>query len=430
MKFTSSYQVSIIYSILLNIRIVRFYMNVIIVNDYASVQGGAAQVAVNSARGLAEKGMLVCFIFASGNVADELYHPNITLVNLEQFDLLGDPSRVRAAVLGLWNPVVKNRIEILLSEFSESETVVHIHSWVKALSISAVYAVKQSGFKTVVTLHDYFTACPNGGFFNFKTSSPCHLTPLSYSCLTSNCDNRSYTQKLWRVMRQYVNNISRVFDKNINFIYVSDFSLNILKWYLPKDSRFWFVPNPTAFIKPQTFTALGEAFTYIGRLAPEKGVLQFARAAAKAGVKTRFVGTGELEDKLKQIIPNAEFTGWADKVDVQRFINDSRAVVMPSQLFETQGLVVAEASSQGVPCIVSDICAGREYVDDGVTGLWYRGDDESDLVSKIELLSTDFTLAQKLGSNAFSTYWKAPTTLDVHVERLIECYSLMLAVND
>lgn len=405
-------------------------MNVIIVNDYASVQGGAAQVAVDSARGLAESGISVCFIYASGEAANELLHPNIRLVNLEQFDLLGDPSRVRAAALGLWNPTVKNKVESLLSEFSARETVVHIHSWVKALSISAIYAAKRSGFKVVVTLHDYFTACPNGGFYNFKSGSPCHLTPLSVSCLASNCDNRSYAQKIWRVMRQYITNTSHVFDDGISFIYVSEFSLNILRQYLPNGSNFWFVPNPTDFIKPKNLTIPGETFTYVGRLAPEKGVEQFARAAAKACVKTRFVGTGELENKLKRIIPDADFTGWAAKTDVQRFINDSRAVVVPSQLFETQGLVVAEASSQGIPCIVSDICAGREYVEDGFTGLWYKGGNESDLINKIKLLSTDFSLAQKLGYNAFNFYWEKPSTLEVHVETLIKCYMQMLIPNN
>ena len=35
--------------------------------------------------------------------------------------------------------------------------------------------------KFVVTAHDYFLACPNGGFYNYSEGRHCNLKPLSLS---------------------------------------------------------------------------------------------------------------------------------------------------------------------------------------------------------------------------------------------------------
>ena len=38
-----------------------------------------------------------------------------------------------------------------------------------------------------------------------------------------------------------------------------------------------------------------------------------------------------------------------------------------------------EAKAAGTPVIVSDVCAGREEIADGATGLWFRSGDLRDL---------------------------------------------------
>ena len=79
-------------------------VHVVIVNDFASVSGGAAQVAFAGARGLAERGHRVTFFAAVGPVDAALAkHTNITVHCLEQEDILRDPQRMRALWRGIWN---------------------------------------------------------------------------------------------------------------------------------------------------------------------------------------------------------------------------------------------------------------------------------------------------------------------------------------
>ncbi|MFP3515253.1 glycosyltransferase family 4 protein [Pseudomonas sp. SIMBA_077] len=402
-------------------------MNIIIANDYAAVNGGAAQVAVVSARALADSGHNVYYVFASGDAAKALEHKNIKLINFEQFDLLNNPSRMSAAIIGIWNNDIAAKAKKFLKQFSATDTIIHIHGWVKSLSTSFLHVVLESKLPHVITLHDYFSACPNGGFYNYKSREICKLTAMSRSCLGSNCDVRSYSQKLWRFTRQVITAQIGVPKKISNFIYVSNFSRDILSPYFSNHSKLWNVPNPIDVEKLEPASPEhSEYFTYVGRLSAEKGVELFAHASSIIKAKARFVGSGELEEHLKSVNSDAEFTGWSNRESVTKHIRNSRAVVVPSLLYETQGMVVAETAAVGVPCIVADTCAGRDFVDDGVTGLWFKGGDVYSLNEAIKKLRDNKELAQEMGKNAYTKYWNNPPTIDAHLEALIACYQSII----
>src|SRR3546814_20759544 len=91
-----------------------------------------------------------------------------------------------------------------LATVDRRETVVHFHQWTKAFSPSVFAAVADRGIPAVVSMHDYFLACPNGAYFNFPRNAPCSLRPLSPACIASNCASRSYSHKLARTVRQAV----------------------------------------------------------------------------------------------------------------------------------------------------------------------------------------------------------------------------------
>ena len=78
-------------------------VNVIVINDNAQVNGGAAKVAIQEAAGLAERGHRVYFVCAVAPVAPELVHENITVLCSHQHDLLSNPNPLQAFVQGWWN---------------------------------------------------------------------------------------------------------------------------------------------------------------------------------------------------------------------------------------------------------------------------------------------------------------------------------------
>ncbi|MNC69194.1 Glycosyl transferases group 1 [compost metagenome] len=92
-------------------------------------------------------------------------------------------------------------------------------------------------------------------------------------------------------------------------------------------------------------------------------------------------------------------------------------------------MVVAEAAALGVPCIVSDSCAGRDFVDNGNTGLWFNGGNRDSLANAISRLKNDPVFAKKLGETAYSKYWKSPPNVAAHVQALTECYNAIISKN-
>jgi glycosyltransferase involved in cell wall biosynthesis len=403
-------------------------MRVIVLNDYGYVNGGAAQVAVSSLNDLAQSGLDVTFIFGVGPVDPRVDSNLVRVVDLGLHDLLGNPSRIRAAVSGIWERRTEKRLREVLSDFRPGETVLHLHSWIQSLSSSAVRTAVDMGFPVVCTLHDYFAVCPNGGLYNFSQQRSCELRPMTAACITCNCDSRNYAHKLWRVGRHAVQEtLGQIPEGITSFISVSAYSESIIRPLLLPTARFYRVCNPIDIAREPPATVVEQnAFTFIGRLSPEKGASSFAAAAQLAGVRARFIGSGAEQSRIARIYPATEFTGWLDRLAVVHAIRSSRCIVFPSLWHEPQGMVVWEAAALGVPAIVADSCAAGEAIVDGETGLLFKSGDVSDLASRLTLLDRNPSLAAQLGQKAYDHYWAAPSTQASHTKQLITVYSDIL----
>ena len=403
-------------------------MRIIVVNDHGSVTGGAAQVAIASLNSLADAGHDVTFVSSVPPVDNGIDTSKVRVINFGFDDLLGNPSRLSAAVHGLWDFRCARKFGVLLDGYKSDNTVIHFHTWTKSLSPSVLREALNRKFKVVVTLHDYFSVCPNGGLFNYVSQQHCLKEPMSIGCALTNCDVRSYAQKQWRYVRHILQTTCAGMPSRIhNFISISDYSEGLLKPHLDPSARFFRIRNPIDIPRgPFLGGEPGEGYVFVGRLSPEKGALLFASAALQANVQAVFVGHGTEMGHIRETNPSAVLFGWQSRADVITHMQRSRAIVFPSLWHETQGLVVSEAAALGKPAIVSDRCAARDNIIDGETGLLFRAGDVDDLTQKIMSLSSDSALALRLGQAAYDKYWANPSTLDKHVQDLVKCYEEVL----
>jgi glycosyltransferase involved in cell wall biosynthesis len=397
-------------------------------NDYATVNGGASKVAITTANGLAERGYQVFYFAGVGPVNPDLYRSkNIHVICLDQFDILGDPIPLRAAFTGIWNSRAVQEFKKLSQELDLKNTIVNLHSWTKNLTASIVRQCIQKDISTVVTLHDYFLACPNGGFYNFQKVKPCPLIGLSIACLFEDCDQRNYSHKLWRFTRQLAQKkLGRLPDGLKNFIALSDFSLRILQPYLPEKCNLWQVYNPIEITKqPPVDVEKNNTFIVLGRLAPEKGSYFFTRAAKQAGVEILLVGDGPERATIENEYSSENITGWLPHHEAIDKLNQARVHVLPSLCYEVSPLAVYEAAAKGVPSIVPTTSAACKFIKDGETGLLFTGGDEHSLVEKI-LRFTKPGEAQRMGLSAYNTYWKNPCSIESYLEKLENIFSEIL----
>jgi glycosyltransferase involved in cell wall biosynthesis len=402
---------------------------VIVVTDNAHVNGGSGKVALSTAVSLQRRGVPATIFTAAGPVSPELAaEPGLEVLCTNQPEILNDPDRFAAARRGIWNATARAAMQRRLASADRTRTIVHVHSWTKALSSSVVGAAIDAGFPVVATLHEYFTACPVGSFFDHRRGEICTVRPMSSACLTRNCDPRSGLHKAWRVGRHAVQRTFGKVPTGIrHFITISELSESVLRPYLPAGAIVHGLANPIDVERSEpVLPARSREYTFVGRLSQEKGVVLFARAAHRLGIQAVFVGDGECADEVRAACPSAIITGWIDPRAAIERMRSARAIVLPSLWYENAPLVVPEAAAMGLPSVVPDTCAARDQIVEGVTGMTFRGGSEDDLVAKLAALRDDDFVA-RLGAEAYATYWLRPQSMDSHIEGLLDVYARALS---
>ena len=402
---------------------------VVILNDQAALNGGSASVALASARGLSARSIKVTLFTCVGPVAPELLNvPNLEVICLGQSEIAKDSSRIRAFVTGIRNASAVEAVRTLLGGKRRDRTIVHVHSWTKALSPFALGAVSELGFPLVATLHDFFIACPNGGFFVHGPNVLCGLRPLSAGCIRCSCDRRNYAHKLWRTARTVMqNDVLEIPRKIAHFVGVSDFSVKILRPHLPPAVPVTVVRNPLECVNSGPVSAGSNGnFVFIGRFEVEKGARLFAEAVVATGLPAVFIGDGSLMAELRSLCPNSRFTGWIGREAIRDELEMARAIVFPPLWYETLGLVVMEAIAAGVPAIISDQCAATDVIRDNVNGMHFTRGSVDSLAARMREMSVDRALAGRLGMTGYKAYWADPWTLDRHVGDLLGVYNQVM----
>jgi glycosyltransferase involved in cell wall biosynthesis len=316
----------------------------------------------------------------------------------------------------------------LLAELDPARTIVHVHGWTKALSSSVVASVVRARFPVVVTLHEYFTACPTGCLYLHRDRKVCTLAPMSPACLAKDCDSRNYAVKMYRVVRQLIQRTAgRIPDGILHYISVSEFSRNIIQPMLPAGALVHAVDNPVEAVRaPRRHAEANAPFVFVGRLSAEKGGAILAEAARVAGVEVVFVGDGPERGEIARINPAARCTGWLDRAGVSAELQRARAVVVPSLWYETFGLVVLEAAALGIPAIVPSGTAVYDRIVPGENGLAFERGSVADLAAQLRAFS-DPRLVRRLSQGAYDAFWRQPRTMSTHVSGLLATYRGILA---
>lgn len=402
--------------------------NIVIINDFGHINGGSAQVAINTALGLSKYGQRVYYFYAVEPLDQRIEEaPNIEVFCTHQTDILNTNSRILSSFQGLWNAKSARIFSELLASLSPEDTVIHVHGWIKALSHSVLKVAINKEFPIVITLHDYFSACPNGGFYNYPKQEICPLRGLSGQCILSNCDSRNYSHKLWRILRGYFQKyIAKIPSGVRQYIALSHQSHEILASYLPENAVVYHLPSPvTAKKGPRVKAEENDYLVGLGRFSPEKGFGLLSQASSALNKKVMFIGAGDMEEELRDQNPSAIFTGWLSATEIQKKMRDARVLVFPSKSYETQGLVVSEAASYGIPAIVSDVSVASELIEENVNGVLFMSDDISELTQKISLFDDD-AFTKELSQNAYDKFWANYRPEEEYFKTILSIYEQVL----
>lgn len=398
-----------------------------VVSDKAFISGGQAKIAIDTACLLAGAGYRTIFFAPVGPVDPSLEEAGVEVHCLGQADILSNTSRLNALMSGLWNHKAAQALSALLDKLDPATSIVHCHGYAKALSPSIGPILARSGVPCLFTMHEYFLACPNGGFYDYRRNEICERHALGFSCLTTNCDARHFSHKVWRVARQALSWGPGQLPSGLTDIaYLSRRQLKTMQEYLSPTAHLHHLPNP---VQQPSAEALADprsssVFLYVGRLSPEKGGMNFATAARIAGVEAVVVGDGEQRSAIERENPDIKILGWRTPTVVREFMTKARSLVFPSLWYETFGLVAYEAIQAGLPVICGKWNAAAEAVTHGVNGLILDSMEPENLATAMSQLKQDDHSV--FDGIALPGNRRVPSDSE-YLQRLLEIYSGMHA---
>jgi len=168
---------------------------------------------------------------------------------------------------------------------------------------------------------------------------------------------------------------------------------------------------PSGIIK-EKFGLNGEDYLlWMGRLTPEKRVDWLIKAfkeikGTMPNLKLVIAGGSSATDEyvkgLKKFVGDDEriiFTGYVAGQEKEELFSNALLFTLPSYL-EGLPIVLLEAMSYELPCLVSNISPHREVINEGVNGFLFKSNSFSDFVKKLERLLENSERLGNIGENA------------------------------
>jgi glycosyltransferase involved in cell wall biosynthesis len=132
-----------------------------------------------------------------------------------------------------------------------------------------------------------------------------------------------------------------------------------------------------------------QPMVYVGRLEPQKNIVELVRACLRAGRSIDLIGVGSLEDEVRRMAAAAPAGGaqvrllgrMPNEVLAER-LRDYAVFILPS-LHEGLPKVLIEAMATGLICIGTPTAGTTDLIEDGVCGYLVDGFSEDRIADKI-----------------------------------------------
>ncbi len=218
--------------------------------------------------------------------------------------------------------------------------------------------------------------------------------------------NKKYIKR-FRKSTKYVNDVI-VVSKSLSDFYKKDFAKNNIQTKVHYITNF-IDETPAKLSKLDTDNLL-----YVGRLSPEKGVLDLIDVIKLAIKKNpnlllNIVGDGDQYDLIKNKIiennlhKNIKLCGFLHKDKINEILEKTSIFLLASHT-ESFGIVLLEAMQFGVPCISFSTAEGaNDLIENNVNGYIIKNRSNKAMANKIDELLCNRDKLKDMGKKAFNS---------------------------
>ena len=290
-----------------------------------------------------------------------------------------------------WNSFAAAAIKNAVAE--QQPEVVHVHNTFPLLSPSIFYGIGGKAAR-VLTLHNYRLVCPAAIPMRAgEVCTECMDRRTVWPALRHGCYRNSRLATLPLAANVALHRRLGTWTKQVDaFIALSEFQRDrVIEAGLPAELvhvKPNFYPGRPAVVP---WAERNQSVVFAGRLTAEKGVRALVRAWlawGESAPELRIVGDGALRGELERLAATSpgvpiRFLGQLPAAATQEEIARARLLVLPSEGFETFGLVILEAFAFGTPAAVSDIGPLPSIVRQDENGVAFRPADPQSLVETV-----------------------------------------------
>ncbi len=270
-----------------------------------------------------------------------------------------------------WNFFAVHKTKKYLKTFKPD--IVHFHNTHYAAGPAIIRTVQKHHVPVVVSLHNFRLLCPSATLFyqdHLFTDSLKHIFP--WKAVRYKVFENSYIKTFIVALAYYIHDLLGTWRAVKCYMPLAEFSKKIFlssKRKL-KEEQFQVKPN---FVETSCEKQVRERYyLYIGRISPEKGIVQLLQAFENKDKVLHIAGDGPLAAALRNRTSkqaNIHWLGELPKEVVAEELARCRALIVPSVCYEGGvPLTIMEAMSSQTPVLASDIGAIPDVIIHEQTG--------------------------------------------------------------
>lgn len=358
---------------------------------------------------------------------------NVLVRSNDEIKHSGITGKIIGALSTPWNPsmAVVARQEVLQNE----PDVVHAHNTFPLISPAIFHAIGNRAAR-VLTLHNYRLFCPAAiPMRDGKVCTDCLDKRSPLPSMIHGCYRGSRIATAPLALSVGLHRVLGTWTKQVDaFICLSEFQRELMiAAGLPREKvhvKPNFYPGNPAVLP---WSERKPYVVFVGRLTAEKGVINLLRAWQAWGAEApelRLVGAGELRPELERMAEGlpVRFLGQISAEQAQAEIANARLQILPSEWFETFGLVVVEAFAHGTPAAVSNIGPLPSIVEHGKSGIVFQPANPQSLLQEVRSTWETPGLLERLGKGARAEF-ESKYTEEANYATLMEIYRKAIEVS-
>jgi len=398
-------------------------MRIVLANKFLYPRGGAERAVLDLGAVLDARGHTVAY-FGMDHPENTVHGANVAVVRHRDYHRPG-AAALRDAAAMLYSFEARRTFAAFLDRVQPD--IVHLHNIYHQLTPSILDAARDRGIPMVMTLHDYKLVCPRYDLLRHGTRCDACVEGGPVACVRYRCAGGAWGASLLLAAEAALHRIRGSYDAVRRFIVPSRFLGGVLERAGFDPARLRHVPNfarrSNALPAPST-----RRFVYVGRLSPEKGILNLLRAVARMEMgELVLCGTGPLAAEVERCARAAppgrvRWRGHLTPAELAAEFDAAGFVVAPSEWFENAPFAVLEAMAAGRAVLTTPLGGLPELIQDGVEGELLPPGDEVAWAAAMEQAVQDPERLRRMGAAARRRAIQS-FALDTHVERIESVYA-------